>query len=180
MGYDIPNFNFSILSRHNETGSWYADVQLAHEEKHIWDVYVDHTTTVWNGSKSIVIDAKIVFYNWRNTTWHQAVKVCEEEGGYLLVTKSKDETREILPLVKQLWSEWFFVGTHDNYQEGVYVTVQNDTLQSTGFPWWPGEPDDNTGWNCGCFQLADTEKFGLSDCLCMATLPFICKKEIIQ
>jgi hypothetical protein len=55
-------------------------------------------------------------------SWVDARDICDKEGAHLAVINSEAEAK----FVTSLWnssSEWAFIGTHDLYVEGKYVTI---------------------------------------------------------
>ncbi|XP_069701777.1 hemolymph lipopolysaccharide-binding protein-like [Periplaneta americana] len=67
------------------------------------------------------------------TTWHEAFNICTQEGAYLLVVNSEFEANAMAPLWKKTTENWAFSGFHDQYKDGEYVTIFNETLASAGF-----------------------------------------------
>jgi hypothetical protein len=67
-----------------------------------------------------------------HSTWVDARDTCEKEGAHLAVINSEAEAK----FIASIWtmsSDWAFIGTHDLYVEGKYVTLyskysHNDTL----------------------------------------------------
>ncbi|PSN44415.1 hypothetical protein C0J52_16451 [Blattella germanica] len=63
IGHEVPDFKFCISSKQNRTGDWYYEVLLDHKEgrtnKRVWKADVDHKIVHRNGSRSILIHAKI-------------------------------------------------------------------------------------------------------------------------
>jgi hypothetical protein len=58
-------------------------------------------------------------------TWVPARDICEQEGAHLAVVNSEAEAK----FISSLWNsnvEWAFIGTHDLYEEGVYVTIYSE------------------------------------------------------
>ena len=54
--------------------------------------------------------------------WVEARDICDKEGAHLAVINSEAEAK----FITSLWntkSEWAFIGTHDLYVEGNYVTI---------------------------------------------------------
>lgn len=75
-----------------------------------------------------------------------------------------------------------YVGTHDLYKEGDWVTVLDDPLPKTGFSkWstkWGGQPDNGGGrQHCGALVK---EGGGLDDVACDIQFPFVCELPMIQ
>ena len=57
--------------------------------------------------------------------WAEAENLCESEGGHLLVIDSEQELlyTSLIAFKLKREIEHFFVGIHDQYKEGDYVTV---------------------------------------------------------
>ena len=60
-------------------------------------------------------------------TWHEARKICAQEGGHLAIINSEEESavlRSIFaPVAEKVKKEWVIIGFHDLYNEGQYLTV---------------------------------------------------------
>ncbi|KAK2587942.1 hypothetical protein KPH14_004029 [Odynerus spinipes] len=127
----------------------------------------------------------IGFYKFhtRATTWNEARKICNEEGGHLAIINSAAEMRVLVDLllhaspikgaVNQIQA---FVGVHDLYAEGDWVSIHGDSLAKTGYSeWtdmWGGQPDNGGGiQNCG--TLVEDGK--LDDVSCQAIYAFFCE-----
>lgn len=71
-----------------------------------------------------------------------------------------------------------FIGIHDMFDEGEWVTVLDDSISTAGFTGWSdrwyGQPDNYGGQNCGTL-LDDGD---LDDEKCSKKLAFICKKPL--
>ncbi|KAJ4446197.1 hypothetical protein ANN_12891 [Periplaneta americana] len=116
-------------------------------------------------------------------TWHEALKVCEEEGGHLAVLNSEREAKAL----GIFWdrnpkfgdteqSKWAHVGFHDSYKEGEYVTIFNKTIVESGYATWYGnDPDGGTNQNCG---MASRKENLLADESCTYKTGFFCEIEL--
>lgn len=60
-------------------------------------------------------------------TWHEARQICEQEGAHLAVINSEEESKVLqslfAPVAAKLKATWAFVGFHDLYNEGQYLTI---------------------------------------------------------
>ena len=56
--------------------------------------------------------------------WQEAVDVCAREGAHLLIINSEQEAMAVKPLLLGNCCMW--IGVHDQYQEGNYVTVLSE------------------------------------------------------
>jgi Lectin C-type domain. len=57
--------------------------------------------------------------------WVVARDICDKDGAHLAVINSEAEAK----FVTSLWnstSDWAFIGTHDFYVEGKYVTIYSE------------------------------------------------------
>jgi hypothetical protein len=55
----------------------------------------------------------------------EARDICEREGAHLAIINSEAEAK----FVSSLWnfkSDWAYIGTHDLYEEGKYVTIHSE------------------------------------------------------
>jgi hypothetical protein len=60
-------------------------------------------------------------------TWHEAHRICAQEGGHLAIINSEEES-EVLqsifaPVAAKMKVIWVLIGFHDLYNEGQYLTV---------------------------------------------------------
>jgi hypothetical protein len=60
-------------------------------------------------------------------TWHEARQICAQEGGHLAIINSEEESKVLqsifAPVAAKLKGVWVYVGFHDLYNEGQYLTV---------------------------------------------------------
>jgi hypothetical protein len=60
-------------------------------------------------------------------TWHEARQICVQEGGHLAIINSEEESKVLqsifAPVATELKGVWVFIGFHDLYIEGQYLTV---------------------------------------------------------
>ncbi|XP_078050802.1 hemolymph lipopolysaccharide-binding protein-like [Augochlora pura] len=128
-------------------------------------------------------------FHSRSVTWNEARRTCYEEGGHLAIINSNAEAGVLAGIFNRA-SSWVkgaaypdeaFVGIHDLYEEGNWVTILGDTLPRTGFStWserWGGQPDNGGGsQNCGAFLREGT----LDDVHCEACYPFFCEIPLVS
>ncbi|KAJ9581871.1 hypothetical protein L9F63_003802 [Diploptera punctata] len=208
-GYDVPNFQFTLESRQNESGQWFSNMQLQHSDSHPWDVDLEHKTVVWKGVRSILINAKIVaplpgqscykpdfrkqegyvllpdygYYKLYTDkkTWADAAQTCQQEGAHLLILNSDEEAHKVSQLldIPSLIGNDCWIGIHDMFKAGHYVTLFNEPLSSLGFTKWDnGEPGNRYRQNCLDFTYVSNRRYGLGLYNCHYTDEFICEKEL--
>ncbi|KAG8237280.1 hypothetical protein J437_LFUL017476 [Ladona fulva] len=76
---------------------------------------------------------------------------CTKEGGHLAISTRSCQQCARFP-ESELKTVWAFVGFHDRFKEGEYVTIYGEPLNTTGFTRWSsaGQPDDYNGAeDCG-------------------------------
>jgi hypothetical protein len=60
-------------------------------------------------------------------TWHEARQICAQEGAHLAIVNSEEESKVLqslfTPVAAKLKVAWAFIGFHDLYNEGRYLTV---------------------------------------------------------
>ncbi|XP_008203348.1 hemolymph lipopolysaccharide-binding protein-like [Nasonia vitripennis] len=122
------------------------------------------------------------------TTWNKARKICNEEGGHLAIINSKAEEAVLIKMLVEARNSISgtsntneaFVGVHDLYEEGDWVTLDGEPLHSTGFSTWTTKygccnPDNYRGrQNCGAIVVDG----GMDDVFCDVNHVFFC--EILQ
>jgi len=63
----------------------------------------------------------------KTKTWHEALQFCAQEGGHLVIINSEEESKVLqsmfAPVAAKLNVWWAFIGFHDLYNEGQYLTV---------------------------------------------------------
>ncbi|XP_069701698.1 hemolymph lipopolysaccharide-binding protein-like [Periplaneta americana] len=115
-------------------------------------------------------------------TWHGAKMICEEEGAHLMVINSEKEVKSVKPILDKnsniaggVHTDWIWIGFHDLYDEGKFVTIFNDTLESTGYVnWGGGEGSGGKSENCGLLH----QSLLLADYPCNAKDGFLCEIEL--
>lgn len=99
-------------------------------------------------------------------------------SGHLAVIRSKEEqlmysTEMTKKNVSQAW-----IGVHDAFREGQYLTVLGERLEDVGYANWTNvygrqEPDNAAG-NQHCINIV-SRGGGMDDNFCFTTLPYICQ-----
>ncbi|XP_054002319.1 hemolymph lipopolysaccharide-binding protein-like [Hylaeus anthracinus] len=124
----------------------------------------------------------------RAATWNVARKLCIEEGGHLAIVNSFAEAHILMdifnrsgPVKGAVYPDEAFLGVHDLFSEGDWVTVLGDSLAKTGYTaWsdkWGGQPDNGGGrQNCGAFM----KEGGMDDVACDVPFPFFCEQPTMQ
>ncbi|XP_069695667.1 hemolymph lipopolysaccharide-binding protein-like [Periplaneta americana] len=170
-----------------------------------WEVDIDHTIAKCEGQDSIMVVATVAapsftfkpprglgydlvpgfgYYKLHTDvkTWHEALKACEQEGAHLAIINSEAEAKSLTPfwdmnpkILDGGANDWAHVGFHDQYKEGQYLTIYNQSLVAAGYvKWYPGEPH-GAGSNCGCVIRRENL---LADIICTAKQPFFCEIEL--
>jgi len=202
---------FTVSSQRNQTGHWISQVRIEHTADNNkgttspWTAEVEHNTASCNGVESVQLVATLTapplragpgyelhrgvgYYKIHSElkTWHEARQICAQEGGHLAIINSEEESKVLqsifAPVAAQLKKVWVFIGFHDLYNEGQYLTIFDEPLSSTGFYRWSQDfQPDNAGGNathpgedCGSMHTNG----GLNDLLCTAQVPFICEQEL--
>ncbi|XP_067004699.2 uncharacterized protein [Anabrus simplex] len=122
--------------------------------------------------------------------WEEARYVCEQEGAHLAIINSEQEAKILSdiykrsPTIPNVKWDFAFIGFHDLYNEGNYLTIFGEPLASLGFGriWHKGEGDlnnmgqndVNSGQDCGSMH----RNGGLNDLDCEIRHSFFCEKEL--
>ncbi|GBP54958.1 Hemolymph lipopolysaccharide-binding protein [Eumeta japonica] len=119
--------------------------------------------------------------------WSQAYAACKDEGSDLAVVNSQGEADYLVQLMKKVFNStvtaphlknYLYVGFHDLFTEGEYLTIKGETLKQAGYSeWQKGQPDDHHGKeDCGCIN----GKGHFNDIDCENVLLFICERNIVN
>jgi hypothetical protein len=201
---------FTVRSQRNQTGHWISQVMIEQGAANNtvttspWTAEVEHNTASCNGVESVQLVATLTapplrapgyelhrgvgYYKIHSDpkTWHEARLFCAQEGGHLAIINSEEESKVLqsmfAPVAAKLKGVWVFIGFHDLYNEGQYLTVFDEPLSSSGFyRWASSNQPDNAGGNdtmpgedCGSMHTNG----GLNDLHCSARVPFICEQEL--
>ncbi|KAG7207839.1 hypothetical protein KM043_009440 [Ampulex compressa] len=117
--------------------------------------------------------------NPRLLTWNRARKACIEEGGYLAVINSLREEKLMLKMLNDSGKSSAWLGVHDQFEEGDWVTVKDEALESTGYSKWTtkfSNQPSNYGGNQNCALLL--KEGGMNDETCNFTRPSFCKIDL--
>ncbi|KAI8438363.1 hypothetical protein MSG28_010921 [Choristoneura fumiferana] len=110
------------------------------------------------------------------TDWGQARKICEAEGSTLLIPSSLTEVENLKLLISNMKAHFtaIFIGVHDQFAHGEYVTVKGYPIKDTILEllWAEGSPD-NLNNNESCVVM--TREGLLDDRPCDDIYPFVCK-----
>ncbi|XP_069699263.1 hemolymph lipopolysaccharide-binding protein-like isoform X2 [Periplaneta americana] len=196
------SLRFSIASNKNRTGHWIAQVKLEHGDNDGQPLHVDvdHTAAKCEGSESVSIVATVSappqrpgpdyelvhdlgYYKFHTDfqSWYEARQTCAQEGAHLAVINSETETKALLrfwipnPKMFDDWrNDWAYIGIHDHYVEGQYVTIFDTPVNETGFSkWYSSEPDGGASQNCGVVR----RNLGtLGNAPCNVKLAFFCEQ----
>ncbi|XP_046990752.1 hemolymph lipopolysaccharide-binding protein-like [Schistocerca americana] len=115
--------------------------------------------------------------------WENARRTCAKEGAHLAIVNSEAEENAIREVMRAHSSDNFaaFIGFHDIFKEGEYVTVLGEPLKSSGrVRWAKGEPNNGMfpgspeGEDCGNIYADGT----INDCRCTLEMPFVCEQSL--
>ncbi|XP_076666313.1 C-type mannose receptor 2-like [Andrena cerasifolii] len=111
--------------------------------------------------------------NKRVLSWDQARRTCMDEGGQLAVINSHAEGKMLVNWMKNKSVHEVWIGTHDMFKQGHWVTLLGETVRAAGYDKWsPGEPNNANGnEHCGNFLDSD----GMGDRSCDTNLYYFCK-----
>ncbi|XP_061707864.1 pulmonary surfactant-associated protein D-like [Cydia pomonella] len=112
-------------------------------------------------------------FNREPKSWRNALATCYAQGGYLAIINSKTEStvlKEILAVEKK--GGYTYVGFM-KYADGVWATINGDTLAEAGFQEWaPQEPNNAAGIEtCGSIFASGL----LNDAQCVDPRAFMCE-----
>ncbi|XP_069701701.1 hemolymph lipopolysaccharide-binding protein-like [Periplaneta americana] len=170
-----------------------------------WVLDIDHKTANCEDSEAVLIAATVTappadktslralgydlifgfgYYKLHTNvkTWEESQEVCKHEGTHFLVVNTDQEARAL----KTLWdntpkipkaahNDWAWAGFHDQFKEGEYLTIFNETLKSAGYAKWNAQEPSGTNQNCGSFG----RNLLLADYPCYNKLAFFCEQELL-
>ncbi|XP_067000267.2 hemolymph lipopolysaccharide-binding protein [Anabrus simplex] len=204
--------SYSVLSHRNQTGHWRTKLLMKNEVKingyeytrdlGTWGCDVNLSTTVCDNVETVHILTSVTvppprvtgyeffpgigFYKHHKEarTWDDAQKTCVKEGAHLAIINSEEESAVIMFMMSRApeVNQWAFVGFHDRFVEGQYLTIFGEPLANTGFKRWSssGQPDNYggnstyPGEDCGSIH----RNGGLNDLPCSAKISFFCEQEL--
>ncbi|XP_003424961.1 hemolymph lipopolysaccharide-binding protein-like [Nasonia vitripennis] len=116
-------------------------------------------------------------------SWNEARKACINHGGHLALATNMRELEVIQGLMKDTQKDSVWIGIHDMFLEGNWVTVLDQTFDGNKFLKWNtksfgspqpdnGGPDTKQPQNCGYLRAADMT---LDDYWCSSAMPYICE-----
>ncbi|XP_063224843.1 hemolymph lipopolysaccharide-binding protein-like [Bacillus rossius redtenbacheri] len=172
-----------------ETGLWEVDIKQTVkkcEEREIIGIVASVTAPPVRAVPGYELVPGLGYYKLHTYTkpWLEARQTCSEEGAHLAIVNSEQELKvlhriyQMYPKIQEGWrNDCAYLGFHDMYKEGQYITIFGEPLADTGFSKFaPGDPSDKTGTeNCGC-TCRNKELFDVG---CANLLPFFCEQEIM-
>ncbi|KAJ0182595.1 hypothetical protein K1T71_001964 [Dendrolimus kikuchii] len=110
------------------------------------------------------------------TSWDQARQICDAEGTSLLIPDSLNEVENLKILMSNMKAHYtaIFVGLHDKFSKGDYVTLKGEPISGTILEmlWSPGSPNSKSDVeNC----VVMTREGLFDNRPCTDINPFICK-----
>lgn len=115
----------------------------------------------------------------RRVGWNKARRACIQEGGHLAIINSAAEEMILIRMLKDKDITDGWLGLHDLYEEDDWVTIFDESLESTGYTKWttewsnePNNRDDDE--NCAIL----TSLGGMADVNCDYLYSFFCEISI--
>lgn len=181
---NLPKVTLLVTYHRNQTGHLVAQVQLEHGNDQV-QINSAQNATAPNSRALVGYSAAGVRRYSIYTTgknWDEARRICDQEGGYLAIINSEAEYRvlhdlyELVPITNDVESNsWAFIGLHDRFVEGEFLTIQGKPLESTGFTRWDYPEPNNIGGNENCGSLS--RHGSMNDIHCSWKLAFFCEQE---
>ncbi|XP_072937082.1 lymphocyte antigen 75-like [Epargyreus clarus] len=110
------------------------------------------------------------------TDWDQARQICEAEGTSLLVPSGIEEMENLKLLISNMKAHYtsIFIGIHDQFSNGDYVTIKGEPISGTVLEllWAEGRPNNVNGTE-HCVVMTRAGLF--DDRPCKDIYPFVCK-----
>ncbi|KAM0731903.1 Hemolymph lipopolysaccharide-binding protein [Formica fusca] len=111
----------------------------------------------------------------RSLVWNKARQACIQEGGHLAIINSDSEEKILLRMLQEGKVNSAWLGVHDYFEEGDWVTVKDEALENTGYTKWTTNQPDNYNNNQNCATLWQIEEGGMDDNTCNRPLSFFCE-----
>ncbi|XP_068082916.1 hemolymph lipopolysaccharide-binding protein [Anabrus simplex] len=197
--------SFQLRSRRNMSGHWNLQVEVMqgvdsrseYRETNPVLVRVDQKSLSCDGKETFVTIATLSsspplagpgyqlfpgmgYYKLHlsQKNWEEARVTCFQEGAHLAIINSQAEA-DVLGAIFKLYSSAAtyvaFIGFHDHYFEGQFITVLGRSLESSGYlRWSSSEPSGSRLSNCGCVYPTGL----LCDVGCEDKLSFFCEQEL--
>lgn len=105
-------------------------------------------------------------------TFYDAIQVCKDVGGTVVLPKTAAENQALMKLVLSSGSSGkkTYIGVTDRQTEGQFVDIEGKLLTFTN--WGTGQPDDyKGGQDCGCIEDSGV----WDDVGCTGGRPIICE-----
>ncbi|KAK7790238.1 hypothetical protein R5R35_001042 [Gryllus longicercus] len=85
-------------------------------------------------------------------TWDDAKHICFNDSAYLVIPKTQDEVEALKRLMKKEEINGVYVGFHDNYHDGQFITVLGDPMNNEQKKMWASnQPGGGNKENCAMF-----------------------------
>ena len=109
----------------------------------------------------------------RPREWNQARETCMAEGGTLAIINSVEEEKMLLNWMREHHVYLTWLGIHDLFEEGKWVTLTGETLEAAGYDVWEKNEPNNGFKNEHCGILVHGG--GMNDIQCDRMIPFFCE-----
>ncbi|XP_046749167.1 hemolymph lipopolysaccharide-binding protein-like [Diprion similis] len=108
-----------------------------------------------------------------SASWNNARQNCHDESASLVILNSIAEAQLVGQLINQAGKDNGWVGAHDFFHEGQFVTIQDESLIEAGYEGWqPGEPN-NASPGEDCVSVHTTGR--MNDERCDNKLVYVCE-----
>ena len=92
-----------------------------------------------------------LFSNGRPLDFYEAQVYCQSHGVHLVTVETSLENRFLKDYLSRLAYKGYWMGSTDEMVEGVWRWLGSDAIVSFK-DWYPGEPNDARGEDCGYFE----------------------------
>ena len=116
---------------------------------------------------------------WRLQTtptqnWFDAEKICQNEGGHLMIFNSSGSAKFIREYLKASDALGVYVGASDIQVEGEFKWNDGRSVQE--LPWHSGEPNDGTSGNC--LVIYSGWDYNFCDAYCSTKYGMLCQIDM--
>lgn len=170
---DIKNDSLALVDV--ERGRTNVAVYLIKTSRHSGGK-ISCVTSLTRDDYTVVPGVGAYKFHKRAMTWNDARKICMAEGAQLAVLDSQAKEKAIQDGKEKNDVDSVWIGYHDLFEEGAWVTVTGESVDTLGYHGWgPSEPN-NVGRGEDCAVLGGS----INDIPCASQKQFVCEINLCE